>query len=242
MNLVWQDYKKVFLLAMLLGLLFLPVVVNAEDISCLTTDDCVSAGLECVNNTCQPVASSQKPELECSDYSDEKFCKEKSGTCFWFPPENCLSRTDTGVCKQLTKTFCGTKTGSSVCKWQGEGCAAPAKADGDKVEPTDSGEGVVIDLPPCAEDGSCRNLNNLVQLIVNFGHAMFKIVGMFAFVFFVYGGFTMIFSFGNPEKVKKGRDILIAALTGLIVVFGAYFLINFMLDAIGVKAPFNPFK
>ena len=61
----------------------------------------------------------------------------------------------------------------------------------------------------------------------------------FAFVFFIYGGFTMITSFGSAEKVKKGRDILLAAVVGMIIAFSAYLLINFIISALGVADSFK---
>ena len=94
-------------------------------------------------------------------------------------------------------------------------------------------------LPDCAFDGSCRKVSDLVQLIVNFGAGMFAIMGSFAFAFFVYGGFTMIVSMGNAEKQKKGMQILVAAVIGIVIAFSAYMLIQFMLDALGVAPEFR---
>ena len=48
----------------------------------------------------------------------------------------------------------------------------------------------------------------------------------------------MILSFGSAEKVKKGRDILVAAVVGMIIAFGAVLLIKFVLDALGVGTSF----
>jgi len=97
-------------------------------------------------------------------------------------------------------------------------------------------------LPECAFSGTCRNTNDLVQLIINFGQGMFAILGSFAFVFFVYGGFTIILSMGNAEKVNKGKQILGAAIVGLVVAFCAYLLIDFMLEALQVKDAFKGIK
>lgn len=103
-------------------------------------------------------------------------------------------------------------------------------------------DGYVGALPDCAFSGTCRNTNDLVQLIINFGQGMFAILGSFAFVFFVYGGFTIILSMGNAEKVNKGKQILGAAIVGLVVAFCAYLLIDFMLEALQVKDAFKGIK
>lgn len=97
-------------------------------------------------------------------------------------------------------------------------------------------------LPDCAFSGTCRNVNDLLQLIINFGSGMFVIIGSFAFAFFVFGGFTIVTSFGNAERVKKGRDIMVAAVVGMVIALSAYLLIDFMLDALDVAPEFRGIK
>lgn len=97
-------------------------------------------------------------------------------------------------------------------------------------------------LPDCAFDGTCRNVNDLLTLIVNWGQRIFGLIGSFALVMFIYGGFTMILSAGNSEKVKKGRDILVAAVIGLTIAFSAYLLVDFILDALKVSDEFRGIK
>ncbi len=94
-------------------------------------------------------------------------------------------------------------------------------------------------LPDCAFDGSCRNVNDVLELMVNWGQRIFGMIGSFALVMFVYGGFVMILSAGNAEKVKQGRDILTAAVIGLVIAFSAYLLIDFILDALNVSNEFR---
>ena len=45
----------------------------------------------------------------------------------------------------------------------------------------------------------------------------------------------MILSFGSAEKFKKGQQILIAAVVGMIIAFGAYALVKFLLSSLGVN-------
>ncbi|MBI5222213.1 MAG: hypothetical protein HY980_01820 [Candidatus Magasanikbacteria bacterium] len=103
-------------------------------------------------------------------------------------------------------------------------------------------EGYVGALPPCAFSGSCRNVNDLLQLIINFASGMFFVLGTFAFAFFVYGGFKMIVSMGSPEKVKSGRDTMIAAALGLVVAIAAYAAIKLLLELLGVGEDFMAIK
>lgn len=48
------------------------------------------------------------------------------------------------------------------------------------------------------------------------------IVGAIALLYFVWGGFLLLTSAGNPEKTKKGRDTIFWAILGLVIIFGSY--------------------
>lgn len=96
-------------------------------------------------------------------------------------------------------------------------------------------DGYTGPLPKCAFAGDCNDVNQLLELVINIGKWFFSIIGSLAFVFFVYGGFTMILSFGSAEKFKKGQQVLIAAVIGMLIAFGAYALVNFLLVSLGVS-------
>lgn len=179
--------------------------------------------------------------VDCLNTYNKDTCSNNKQYCFVYE-EKCQSRLDVGICnKILTKEKCGPDNpeGSKVCTWNDEAkrCLDPTqtKAASNYEVP----EGYVGALPDCAFSGNCRDVNDLLQLVINFGKGLFAIIGTFAFAFFVFGGFTMITSFGNAEKIKKGRDILIAAVTGLVIAFSAYLLVDFMLDALQVKEAFR---
>ena len=58
-----------------------------------------------------------------------------------------------------------------------------------------------------------------------------SILGSLALAMFVYGGFIWMLSRGNPEKVKKGTDILTWAFIGLIIIFSSYAIVSFIMGA-----------
>ena len=95
-------------------------------------------------------------------------------------------------------------------------------------------------IPYCALTyEGCRDANDVITLLVNIGKMVLSIIGMLAFIMFIYGGFTMILAMGNPERFKKGMQILVAAVVGIIISLSAYLLINFILDALGVGQDFR---
>lgn len=103
----------------------------------------------------------------------------------------------------------------------------------------DNYKGLITD---CALDGSCRDSNDLLEVITKVGNTLFGIIGGIALVMFVYGGFTMLMSAGNAEKVKQGHGILVAAVIGLVIAFSAYLFINFVLESLTVSQEFRGVK
>lgn len=58
------------------------------------------------------------------------------------------------------------------------------------------------------------------------------VLGAASLLFFIWGGFTLLISRGNPEKVKGGRDTLLWAAIGLVVAFSSYIILRFVIKAI----------
>ena len=105
-------------------------------------------------------------------------------------------------------------------------------------------------IPQCALDNptgkapdekECRSISIFVIMLLNFASYLFTIVGALALLFFIYGGFTLILSRGAPDAVKKGKDILVASIVGLIIVFGAYMLVRFLGTAVGLEKGYQLF-
>jgi len=72
------------------------------------------------------------------------------------------------------------------------------------------------------------------ELIGRIIKAVLGVVGALALAMFVFGGFTWLTSGGSPDKIKKGKDILMWAVIGLVVIFTSYTLVDFVLTAFGL--------
>lgn len=59
--------------------------------------------------------------------------------------------------------------------------------------------------------------------------AALGIVGSLALLMFIFGGFTWMTSAGSPEKVTKGKSIMVWAAIGLAVIFSSYALVKFVI-------------
>ncbi|MFC1678400.1 pilin [Patescibacteria group bacterium] len=87
--------------------------------------------------------------------------------------------------------------------------------DKDKCFTNPLGEGITAQL--------------LIGQIIN---TILGIVGSLALVMFIYGGLTWMTASGNNEKIQKGKDILMWAALGLVVIFSAYAMVKFILEAL----------
>ncbi|MDD4902728.1 MAG: pilin [Patescibacteria group bacterium] len=157
-------------------------------------------------------------------------------TCSWTadanPADNSL-----GVCDCNGSVSCNqshencdsmSSTGGVTCSWTANGSAAASAGN----------------LPPAASAGNqpatpsvnltnpLGNINSVPALIGNIINAALGVVGSLALIMFIYGGFTWMLAAGNEQAVEKGRNILVWAAVGLIVIFASYSLVNFVINAI----------
>ncbi len=74
--------------------------------------------------------------------------------------------------------------------------------------------------------GRDPDINILIGHIVQ---SVLGIVGALALAMFIYGGFLWLLSGGNNEQVQKGKNVLIYASLGLIIIFSAYAIVHYIL-------------
>lgn len=67
----------------------------------------------------------------------------------------------------------------------------------------------------------------LIGRVIN---GVLTVVGSLALLMFIYGGFTWMLSGGNFTAVERGKNILIWASLGLVVIFISYALVNFVIS------------
>lgn len=91
----------------------------------------------------------------------------------------------------------------------------------------------------CTADG-CKLSNPLGEgttvqtLIGKVIKATLGVVGSLALLMFIYGGFTWMTAAGASDKVTKGRDTLVWAVLGLVVVFSAYAMVKFVFTSLAL--------
>ncbi|OGY91817.1 MAG: hypothetical protein A3H70_04910 [Candidatus Komeilibacteria bacterium RIFCSPLOWO2_02_FULL_48_11] len=56
------------------------------------------------------------------------------------------------------------------------------------------------------------------------------LVGILATIYLIYSGIKWLRSGGSEEMIKEAKDGIRSALIGLLVVFGGYVLVNFIIE------------
>ena len=79
------------------------------------------------------------------------------------------------------------------------------------------------------------NLDDFLILGKNVAAWILGIVGSLALLFFIYGGIIFLIAGGREDQIKKGKDILTAAIIGLILVFSSYLIIAFFMRLMGLN-------
>jgi hypothetical protein len=64
---------------------------------------------------------------------------------------------------------------------------------------------------------------SFVQALLN---VIFSFAGGLAFLYLMYGGFIILTSQADPEKLNYGRRLIYGAIAGLIITLGSVFIVN----------------
>ena len=82
--------------------------------------------------------------------------------------------------------------------------------------------GLIKDKTGAGVPGPAAFVGTLVGYALTF-------IGVVFFVLMVYGGFLWMQARGNEEHIKKAKGLIEAAIIGMVIVFLAYTLTNFIL-------------
>ncbi|MBI2473441.1 hypothetical protein HYV70_02725 [Candidatus Uhrbacteria bacterium] len=73
----------------------------------------------------------------------------------------------------------------------------------------------------CGNSGDCT-LADIMTVFVNVGNYVVGIIGGIVLLMYVIGGFFMLISGGNSERVKKGKQYMTISTVGLLIVMFSY--------------------
>lgn len=72
----------------------------------------------------------------------------------------------------------------------------------------------------------------MVVIIAGIINLFLSVVGVIAVCLIMYGGYLYLVSLGNEEKIKKAKRLLTNSAIGLLIIFTAYALAQFIVLAI----------
>ncbi|MBP6884788.1 MAG: hypothetical protein KBC17_03100, partial [Candidatus Pacebacteria bacterium] len=178
-----------------------------------------------------------EPQIfDCTTIESDSRCNY-SQNCFW-ANNACLSKYDRTICPNLSIQADCSK--SLSCSWnQSIGRCITALEQNLANDRSAPNADSPWKLPPCAYEGTCRNVNDVLQVAVTYAKGLFGIIGTAGLLFFIYGGFTIVMSGGSSDKVGKGKEIITAAVIGITICFSAYIAVDFLLDALQVGPEFR---
>ncbi len=141
-----------------------------------------------------------------------------SDACVGLSSSVCIDNNHPTCC--LNGTTCQTGDRSSDSVTQIGTCAS-------LVEGVDTLNGDLIN--PLSGSTDVVKTTEVVARVVRW---IFAIVGALALLMFIIGGTFWIVSFGNETRITKGRQIIIWASVGLLLIFSSYAIINFVLGSL----------
>lgn len=90
---------------------------------------------------------------------------------------------------------------------------------------------IVTDANKKPIENDCT-LSDFSKILVKYAGFFLGLSGSIALLFFVYGGFVWLISGGNKEKVQQGKNILISATVGIIIIFTAFTVVNLTISTL----------
>jgi len=155
-----------------------------------------------------------------------------------------------GVCcddRSCVGESCGPEEGSGfpvgVCTVEGLSgdptisttCVPPADYNTSSTDTdTDTSSSSDSNIQPRRLDNPLGT-DNLGEVIARIISIFTGVSGSIALLMFVYGGFLWLTSAGDSGKVETGRKAMVWAVIGLIIIFGAYAILNFIFVSIGAR-------
>ncbi|HOZ55738.1 MAG: hypothetical protein BWY51_00132 [Parcubacteria group bacterium ADurb.Bin316] len=90
----------------------------------------------------------------------------------------------------------------------------------------------IVDTSDKGYEKGDYQINDFIVLATRVAKFIWAISGSLALLAFIYGGFMFLISAGSSERVNKARQIITGAVVGLIIVFGSYTIVYFIMKNI----------
>lgn len=106
-----------------------------------------------------------------------------------------------------------------------------ALAQGTNTTTTTAGPTLPNPIGVKIEDGKEKPIN-LLDVMLRVMQIALAAVDIFALFMFILGGFELLISAGNPERIKKAKDTLVWATLGILVITLSYSILKFIFEEV----------
>jgi peptidoglycan/LPS O-acetylase OafA/YrhL len=104
-----------------------------------------------------------------------------------------------------------------------------ALAAGSASQTSSSGSATQVSVVKLSNPLGTDDFNQLAATIVT---NILGFIGTISLVLFIYGGLVLMTSAGAPAKIEKGKNVLLYAIIGMIIVFFSYMLVKVVIEGI----------
>ncbi len=73
---------------------------------------------------------------------------------------------------------------------------------------------------------------NLIDVILRGLQVILGVIDIFALFMFILGGFELLTSGGNPDRIKRGKETLVWATAGIVVITLSYAILKFVFESL----------
>lgn len=80
-----------------------------------------------------------------------------------------------------------------------------------------------------------KKFDTLADIINALVPYVFALAGLLLLLLLIWGGFDLLCSGGDPEKVKSAQSKITNALIGFIIIFAAYWILQILQVILGFK-------
>lgn len=110
-------------------------------------------------------------------------------------------------------------------------CCKPVSKENQNTEKNQNTAGVENGLTNPL--GKITDIPTLVGAVIR---AVLGLLGVICLCFIIYGGFLFLTSGGSEEQIKKAKGTISWAIVGTVIIFGAYAITYFVIEALFGKS------
>ncbi|MFA5029728.1 MAG: pilin [Patescibacteria group bacterium] len=118
------------------------------------------------------------------------------------------------------------------CVAEGTGVSAP---EGTGVSGGSAGSAQSLKDPLEGITGGKKGIEAVQVITKNIITAALGFTGVLALIAFIYGGLLWMVSGGDSGRVTKGKNTMIWAIAGLVIIFLSYVILKMIFEILGIK-------